>query len=100
MSSLTFDRTTRRVCTEINIINDGVEEQNESFLLLLVTSQSHTVSLKPQSAIVTITESGCKLTTFHSLCSDENGSITCMSFCSDLAYMVLLFAFGLQMMFT
>lgn len=50
---LIFDKTARRVCAEIDIIDNGKEE-DESFLVVLITIQTHLVSLKPQIASVNI----------------------------------------------
>jgi len=80
-SELKFDSTTRRVCSEIVIVDDGVKEQNESFLVVLVATQTHPVLLKPQSAVVTILDSDCKLTTCCNLCNHGNTVITSTSFC-------------------
>ena len=55
-AELMFERAPQQVCVQINITNDDLEEQNESFLVVLntiVTNQ--TVSLNPQVTIVTIT---------------------------------------------
>jgi len=51
---LIFDKTARRACAEIDIIDNGKEEEDESFLVVLITIQTHLVSLKPQIASVTI----------------------------------------------
>lgn len=58
----TFDKSTPRMCTEIDIIYDSIEEEEESFLVILTTTQTHTVSLKPQLASVTILDYGKLIT--------------------------------------
>ena len=51
-----FERAPQQACVQINITNDDLEEQNESFLVLLNTTvTSRTVSLNPQFVFVTIT---------------------------------------------
>ena len=49
-----FDKTTWQACAEISIIDDGKEEGDESFLVVLLTIQTNLVSLKPQFASVNI----------------------------------------------
>ena len=53
-TELIFDKATQQACAEINIIDDGKEEKDESFLVVLVTIQTNLVSLKPQIASVNI----------------------------------------------
>jgi len=51
-----FERAPQQACVQINITSDDLEEQNESFLVLLNTTvTSRTVSLNPQFVFVTIT---------------------------------------------
>lgn len=55
-AELIFERAQQQVCVQINITNDDLEEQNESFLVVLNTTVTNqTVSLNPQVTIVTIT---------------------------------------------
>ena len=63
------------MCTEIDIIYDSLEEEEESFLVILTTAQTHTVSLKPQLASVTILDYGkliacipSKMEGYYSIC--------------------------------
>ena len=53
-TELIFDKATRQACAEINIVDDGKEEKDESFLVVLVTIQTNLVSLKPQIVSVNI----------------------------------------------
>ena len=53
-TELVFDKTTQRACAEINAIDDGKKEEDESFLVLLVTIKTHLVSLNPRIPSVTI----------------------------------------------
>ena len=61
-AELIFERAPQQVCVQINITNDDLEEQNESFLVLLNTTvTSRTVSLNPQFVFVTIIDDDCEL---------------------------------------
>ena len=60
-TELTFESDTQRLCSEIEIIPDDLQEGDESFMVLLCTVQTHTVSLDPQIASVVITDDDSKL---------------------------------------
>ena len=50
-----FEGAPQQECIQINILNDEVVEQNESFLVIINTTlTSHTVSLNPPYAFVNI----------------------------------------------
>ena len=49
------------MCSEIEIIADDIQEEDESFMVMLCTLQTHTVSLDPQIASVVIIDDDSKL---------------------------------------
>ena len=52
-----FEGAPQQECIQINILNDEIVEQNESFLVIINTTlTSRTVSLNPQYAFVNITD--------------------------------------------
>lgn len=59
------------MCAEIDIIDNGKEEEDESFLVVLITIQAHLVSLKPQIASVNIKDNDGhgKLSIWDMVCS-------------------------------
>ena len=57
-----FDGDPQEACIRINITNDDLTEQNETFLVVINTTiTSQTVSLNPAYAFVTITDDESKL---------------------------------------
>lgn len=60
-TELTFESDTQQLCSEIEIIADDIQEEDESFMVMLCTLQTHTVSLDPQIASVVIIDDDSKL---------------------------------------
>ena len=70
-----FDGDPQEACIRINITNDDLTEQSESFLVIINTTiTSQTVSLNPAYAFVTITDDEGKLAVgkTHILCYVPN----------------------------